>query len=231
MINIRRSGHRGHANFGWLDSRHTFSFGNYYDPDHMGFRALRVINEDHVQAGAGFGEHGHRDMEIVSYVLDGKLAHRDSMGNGSILTPGTVQRMTAGSGIQHSEMNGSDEDGVHFLQIWILPEREGLKPGYEERHFSNEDKRGLRLIATGQERDDALKIHQDVDVYASVLDEGEKARLELREGRHAWVQVIRGQVDLNGETLGEGDGASLSREAAAEIAAETDAELIVFDLA
>lgn len=232
MIRIRRSDDRGKADFGWLDSRHSFSFGEYYDPAHMGFRNLRVINEDHVRAGAGFGTHGHRDMEILSYVMSGSLAHKDSMGNGSVLTAGDVQRMTAGTGVRHSEMNPSLDDPVHFLQIWILPERQGLEPGYEEINFSDDDKRGgFRLIASGTESDGALRIHQDVDVYATVLDPGAKAERALRPGRHAWVQVVRGEVTLNGQDVAAGDGAAISEERGIEVAAKTEAEVLLFDLA
>jgi redox-sensitive bicupin YhaK (pirin superfamily) len=231
MIQIRRSKERGKADLGWLDSRHTFSFGEYYDPEHMGFRNLRVINEDRVRPGAGFGTHGHRDMEIVSYVLSGSLAHKDSMGNGSVLTEGDVQRMTAGTGVQHSEMNPSLDDPAHFLQIWIVPEREGLEPGYEETNFSTDDKRGhLRLIASGSSDNGAIKIHQDVDIYATVLDPGRSASLALRPGRHAWVQVIRGEVSVNGQELATGDAAALSEERAVELTAKSDAEILLFDL-
>jgi redox-sensitive bicupin YhaK (pirin superfamily) len=232
MIRIRRSSDRGRADFGWLDSRHTFSFGEYHDPEHMGFRDLRVINEDRVRAGAGFGTHGHRDMEIISYVLSGSLAHKDSMGNGSVLTAGDVQRMTAGTGVQHSEMNPSPDEPVHFLQIWILPERKGLEPGYQEANFSERDKLdGLRRIASSRAEDGALKIHQDVDLYATVLGPGREARLDLRPDRHAWVQVVRGDVMVNGQELGAGDGAALSEETAVELSARTETELLVFDLA
>jgi redox-sensitive bicupin YhaK (pirin superfamily) len=231
MIRIRRSDDRGKADFGWLDSRHTFSFGEYYDPEHMGFRSLRVINEDRVRPGAGFGTHGHRDMEIVSYVLSGNLAHKDSMGNGSVLTAGDVQRMTAGTGVRHSEMNPSLVEPVHFLQIWIAPERTGLAPSYEEANYSDDEKRGeLRLIASGKSDNGALKIHQDVDVYATVLEPGEEARLDLAPGRHAWVQVLRGQASLNGHDLGAGDGAALSEERTIALAANTETEILVFDL-
>ena len=232
MIQVRRSDDRGKADHGWLDSRHTFSFASYYDPDHMGFRALRVINEDRVMPGAGFGTHGHQDMEIVSYVLSGNLAHKDSLGNGSVLTAGDVQRMTAGTGVRHSEMNPSLEEPVHFLQIWIVPERDGLEPGYEEVHVSEEDKRGrLRLIASGQSENGAMKIHQDVELYATVLDAGSDVKLDLKPGRHAWVQVIRGDVSLNGHDLSAGDGAAVSDERALRLSAGTETEVLVFDLA
>jgi len=232
MVQIRRSHERGKADFGWLDSRHAFSFGEYLDPDHMGFRNLRVINEDRVRPGAGFGTHGHRDMEIVSLVLSGSLAHKDSMGNGSVLTAGDVQRMTAGTGVRHSEMNPSLEDPVHFLQIWILPERDGLEPGYEEAHFTEDDKRGgLRLIASGNANNGAVKIHQDVDLYATVLEPGQNTRLDLRPGRHAWIQVLRGNAALDGHELDAGDGAALSEESAVALTARTETEVLVFDLA
>jgi redox-sensitive bicupin YhaK (pirin superfamily) len=232
VIQVRRSDERGRADFGWLDSRHTFSFGGYHDPEHMGFRALRVINEDRVRPGAGFGAHGHRDMEIVSYVLSGNLAHKDSMGNGSVLTPGDVQRMTAGTGVQHSEMNPSLDEPLHFLQIWILPERVGLEPGYEETNVSDEDKRGRwRLLASGRADNGAMKIHQDVDVYATVCDANRGARLELRPGRYAWVQVVRGEASLNGHEVAAGDGVAVSDERAIELNAKTETELLLFDLA
>jgi redox-sensitive bicupin YhaK (pirin superfamily) len=232
MIQIRRSDERGKASLGWLDSRHTFSFGDYHDPEHMGFRTLCVINEDRVRPGSGFGTHGHRDMEIISYVLSGSLAHRDSMGNDSVLTASDVQRMTAGTGVRHSEMNPSLEEPVHFLQIWILPERNGLEPGYGEMNVSEEEKRGgLRLIASGRSDNGALAIHQDVDVYATVLEPGKSARLDLRTGRHAWIQVVRGDLSVNGEELGAGDGAAVSDESAVELTARTDAEVLLFDLA
>jgi redox-sensitive bicupin YhaK (pirin superfamily) len=235
MIQIRRSEDRGHANHGWLDSHHTFSFAGYHDPEHMGFRALRVINEDRVRPGAGFGQHGHQDMEIVSYVVSGSLAHKDSLGNGSVLTSGDVQRMTAGTGVLHSEMNPSLEEPVHFLQIWVVPESRGLEPGYEERNVPEEDKRGgLRLIATGNgaaSAGEALKIHQDVDLYATVLEPGESTGLDLRPGRHAWVQVVDGELDLNGEALAAGDGAAIGDESRLDLTAKTDAHVLVFDLA
>jgi redox-sensitive bicupin YhaK (pirin superfamily) len=232
MIIRRPANERGHAQHGWLDSRHTFSFADYYDPQHMGFRALRVINEDRVEPGRGFGTHQHRDMEIISYVLEGSLAHRDSMGTGSTITPGDVQRMSAGTGVMHSEMNPSPTEPVHFLQIWLLPEQRGIKPGYEQKRFENDEKRGrLRLIASHDGRDGSITIHQDVDLYAAVLDAGQRASLALRPGRHAWVQVVRGAVALNGETLGQGDGAAVSEETALEVAATGPAEVLVFDLA
>jgi redox-sensitive bicupin YhaK (pirin superfamily) len=232
MIQVRRSDDRGKADFGWLDSRHSFSFGQYHDPAHMGFRSLRVINEDRVRPSAGFGTHGHQDMEIISLVLSGSLAHKDSMGNGSVLTAGDVQRMTAGSGVQHSEMNPSLEDPLHFLQIWILPEERGLEPGYQEANFSDDDKRGgLRLIGSGRPENGEVKIRQDVDLYATVLDPGTSAGLDLLPGRHAWVQVIRGDLDVNGQQLHQGDGAALSDEAKLELTAQSETEVVVFYLA
>jgi redox-sensitive bicupin YhaK (pirin superfamily) len=232
MIQVRRSDDRGKADFGWLDSQHSFSFGQYHDPEHMGFRSLRVINEDRVRPSAGFGTHAHQDMEIISLVLSGSLAHKDSMGNGSVLTAGDVQRMTAGSGVRHSEMNPSLEDPVHFLQIWILPEAQGLQPGYQEANFSDDDKRGgLRLIGSGRPKNGEVKIHQDVDLYAAVLDPGASARLDLRPGRHAWVQVIRGDVAVNDQELHQGDGAAVSDEVRLELTAQNETEVLVFDLA
>lgn len=232
MIVRRPAGDRGRADLGWLDSRHTFSFAEYYDPAHMGFRALRVINEDRVAPGRGFGTHGHRDMEILSYVLDGELAHKDSMGTGSVIRPGDVQRMSAGTGVQHSEMNPSPTAPVHFLQIWLIPERRGIEPGYEQKRFEAGDKAGrLRLVASRDGRDGSITIHQDVDLFAGLLGPGQTARLDLRPGRHAWIQVARGEVSLNGQRLEQGDGAAASQEASLELAGVTDAEVLVFDLA
>lgn len=232
MITIRKASERGHANHGWLDSHHTFSFADYYDPAHMGFRSLRVINDDRVKGGRGFGSHPHRDMEIISYVLDGELGHKDSMGTGSVIRPGDVQRMSAGTGVLHSEMNPSPTRPVHFLQIWLMPERRGLPPQYEQKRFELEEKRGrLRLVASRDGRQDSVTVNQDVDLYAGVFEPGEGARLELRPGRHAWIQVARGEVTVNGETLHQGDGAAVSDEAALDIASTADAEILVFDLA
>jgi len=232
MILRRPAEERGRGNLGWLDSRHTFSFADYHDPAHMGFRALRVINEDRVQPGRGFGTHPHRDMEIISYVLDGELGHKDSMGTGSVIRPGDVQRMSAGTGVLHSEMNPSPTRPVHFLQIWLMPERRGLPPQYEQKRFELEEKRGrLRLVASRDGRQDSVTVNQDVDLYAGVFEPGEGARLELRPGRHAWIQVARGEVTVNGETLHQGDGAAVSDEAALDIASTADAEILVFDLA
>ena len=231
MIAIRKSSDRGRANHGWLDSRHTFSFADYYDPRHMGFRALRVINEDRVQAGQGFGTHAHRDMEIISYVLEGQLAHRDSMGTGSIIRPGDVQRMSAGTGVRHSEMNPSPTQGVHFFQIWILPERQGLEPSYQQKTFEDADKRGrFRLVAAGDGRDGAITVHQDVDLYAALFDAGDHVSFPLRAGRHGWIQVARGEIAVNGHVLAAGDGAAISDETTLTVTAAAPAEVLLFDL-
>ncbi|PSN14468.1 quercetin 2,3-dioxygenase [filamentous cyanobacterium CCP5] len=233
MITIRPASDRGVANFGWLDSRHSFSFGSYYDPEHMGFSSLRVINEDKVQPGQGFGAHGHRDMEIISYVLDGALEHKDSIGTGAVIYPGDVQRMSAGTGIRHSEFNFSQSDPVHFLQIWILPNRSGIEPGYEQIHFSSEDKQGqLRLVASSDGRDGSVTIHQDAELYASTLKPGDTVSYSLKPDRAAWVQVARGAITLNGQTLAAGDGAAITNEVALELTgASDDAEVLLFDLA
>ena len=232
MIVKRPAAERGRADFGWLDSRHTFSFGEYYDPRYMGFRALRVINEDRVKPGYGFPTHPHRDMEIISYVLEGALAHKDSMGTGSVIRAGDVQRMSAGTGVLHSEMNPSPSEPVHFLQIWLMPDQRGIKPSYEEKRFDTAEKQGrLRLVASRDARDGALGINQDVDLYAGVLEAGATTRLDLRPGRHAWLQVARGAVTLNGQRLDQGDGAAMSDEPSLDVAASEDAEILVFDLA
>jgi len=233
MIQIRRAQDRGRASFGWLDSRHTFSFGHYYDPEHMGFGALKVINEDVVQPGAGFDTHGHRDMEIISYVLDGALEHRDSIGNGSVIRPGDVQRMTAGTGIRHSEFNASREEPVHFLQIWILPERAGLEPGYEQRHFTDAQLTdGLRLVASGDARGESIRIHQDVDLHAGRLTSGQLVEHTLAPGRRAWIQVARGRIDVDGHTMESGDGASVKAQSGLTITgADRGAEILLFDMA
>ncbi|UKJ74739.1 pirin family protein [Azospirillum brasilense] len=232
MITIRNRDERGAVNMGWLNSKHSFSFGHYYDPAHMGFRALRVINDDRVIPGAGFPTHGHADMEIVSYVLDGALEHKDTLGTSSVIRPGDVQRMSAGSGIRHSEYNASKKDPVHFLQIWILPNEEGMVPGYEQKAFEREEKQGrLRLVGSQDGRDGSVIIHQDVDLYATLLDEGDSVTHELRPGRHAWVQVARGQVRLNGEILKEGDGAAISKEESLTLDGVVSAEVLLFDLA
>jgi redox-sensitive bicupin YhaK (pirin superfamily) len=231
MIAIRKSDERGHFQHGWLDTYHTFSFADYYDPQFMGFRSLRVMNEDRVQPGRGFGTHGHRDMEILSYVLEGGLAHRDSIGNSGVIRPGDVQRMSAGTGVMHSEANASEGEPVHFLQIWILPEGSSSRPGYEQKTFSDDDKRGkLRLVASRDGRDGTVKIQQDVNVYAAVLDPGQEVLFNLNEGRHAWLQVARGQVELNGEVLRQGDGAAISEERELRILGN-GSEVLLFDLA
>ena len=231
MIQVRKSKDRGHADHGWLKSYHTFSFADYYDPKSTGFRDLLVINEDRVSPGEGFGTHGHKDMEIVSYVLDGELAHKDSMGTGSTLHYGDVQRMSAGTGVRHSEFNGSKENLVHFLQIWITPKKDGIKPSYEEKKFSNEEKKNrLRLIVSPEGKDGSLQIHQDASIYASILDEGKAVTFQFTKGRHGWVQVARGSVELNGTILNEGDGAAISEEQELELRAKKASEFLVFDL-
>jgi redox-sensitive bicupin YhaK (pirin superfamily) len=233
MITLRPANERGAANFGWLDSRHTFSFGNYYDPSHMGFSTLRVINEDKILPAQGFGTHGHRDMEIITYVLDGALEHKDSIGNGSVIRPGDVQRMSAGTGIAHSEFNASKTDPVHLLQIWILPDQKGLAPSYEQTHFSEGDRHGtLRLIGSRDGRDGSVTIHQDVNLYAGRLSLGDMVKHSIDEGRSVWVQVARGVVELNGHALAAGDGAAIAQESSlALLGTSDDAEVLVFDLA
>jgi len=232
MIAIRRAEDRGHFDHGWLDTNHTFSFGDYHDRAHMAFRSLRVLNEDRVAPGRGFGEHGHRDMEIITYVLEGALEHRDGLGNGSSIRPGELQRMSAGTGIMHAEANPSATEPVHLLQIWIVPDRRGLPPGYEQRVFDMEEARGrFRLVASPDGRDGSLTVHQDVRLSLATLDAGESVRHELAPGRHAWVQVTRGGVELNGEALTAGDGAAVSDETSLTIAASRPAEVLLFDLA
>ena len=231
MITLRQAHERGHAQHGWLESYHTFSFADYYDPRHMGFRALRVINEDRVQPGRGFGTHPHRDMEIISYVLEGALEHRDSLGTGSVITPGEIQRMSAGTGVTHSEFNSSRSELVHFLQIWILPERAGLPPGYEQRAFPAGEKRGkFRLVASRDGREGSVTIHQAVDLYTSVFAPGEAVTHRLTPGRSAWVQVARGAVTLNDTALSAGDGAAVSEEPLLTVTAKDQAEVLLFDL-
>ncbi len=230
-MNIRRSHERGHAEHGWLDSRHTFSFANYYDPDHMGFRALRVINDDRVIGGEGFGTHPHRDMEIISYVVDGALEHRDSMGNGSVIRPGDVQRMRAGTGVTHSEYNHSHDETVRFLQIWILPSKAGLRPGYEQKFFGDERKGSLRLVVSPNGAEGSVQVEQDVSMYASILSDGQTVTHALDRGRHAWLQIVRGTVKVDGLELTEGDGASFSDAETVSIQSVGDSELILFDLA
>ncbi len=231
MLTIRRADARGHADHGWLDSHHTFSFADYHDPRFMGFRNLRVINEDRVQPAMGFGTHGHRDMEIVSYVLGGALEHKDSMGTGSVIRPGDVQRMSAGSGVRHSEYNASKTDLVHFLQIWIEPAKRGIAPGYEQKNFSEADKRGkLRLVASPDGAEGSITVHADARLYASVLGKGDRVTHTVPAGRGAWVQVTRGAVLVNGEALGEGDGASTTDAGALTLEASEETELLLFDL-
>jgi redox-sensitive bicupin YhaK (pirin superfamily) len=231
MTEIRRSDERGYADHGWLKSFHTFSFADYFDPQHVEFGPLRVINEDRVQAGAGFGTHAHRDMEIISYVLDGELAHRDSMGNGSTIRPGDVQRMSAGSGVRHSEFNPSGSQPAHFLQIWIQPNAQGIKPSYEEKHFSAEDKRGrLRIIASADQAEGSVLIHQDARVYAGLFDGTETATLKVAAGRRIYVHVARGSVDANGAPLGAGDAMKLTDVQELVLKGGREAEVLVFDL-
>jgi len=232
MIQVRKSTERGHAEHGWLESFHTFSFADYHDPERMGFRALRVINEDRVQPGQGFGTHGHRDMEILSYVLEGGLAHKDSTGGGGVIRPGDVQRMSAGTGVMHSEFNASRSEPVHFLQIWLLPDRRGVTPGYEQKHFPPEQRQGqLRLIASPDAADGSVKIHQDVRVYATLLGRGQSVSHALAPGRHAWVQVARGRIRIGDTALSSGDGAAISDERSVGLTAVEPSEVLLFDLA
>jgi quercetin 2,3-dioxygenase len=232
MITRRAADERGRTKLSWLDSAHTFSFNNYYDPRHMGFRQLRVINDDRVKPGTGFGTHGHRDMEILTYVLEGALEHEDSTGNGSVIRPGEVQRMSAGTGISHSEYNHSRTEPVHFLQIWILPDHQGLQPSYEQRFFAPEELRGQwRLIAARDGREGAVTVHQDGDVLATQLEPGEHIVYRLQAGRHAWLQLARGAVTLNGTQLTAGDGAAISQEEELELRADDGSEVLLFDLA
>ena len=232
MITLRKAQDRGHAQHGWLDSWHTFSFGDYYDPKHMGFRALRVINEDRVAPGKGFPTHSHRDMEIVTYVLNGALEHRDSMGNGSVMKPGDVQRMTAGTGVGHSEFNASQSELVHFLQIWLLPERRNLEPGYEQKTFPKAESLGkLRVVASRDGASGAVLVHQDVTLLAGYFGAGEQEKYLLAPGRHAWLHVARGELRVNGQTLTAGDALQVSDEAALELSGVSDAEVLLFDLA
>lgn len=232
MIQIRKSNDRGHANHGWLDSRFTFSFADYYDPEFVEFRTLRVMNDDHIAGGGGFPTHPHRDMEIVTYVLDGALAHKDSMGNGSTIRPGDVQYMSAGTGVAHSEFNASGKETVHMYQIWMYPDKKGYTPTYDQKHFDAAEKRGkLRLVASPDGRDGSVKIRQDNELYATVLVPGESVKHTLKPERHAYVQVARGSVTLNGKTLETGDGAAISGEKSLELAGLKDAEVLLFDLA
>ena len=229
MIEIRHRNERGHFDHGWLNTYHTFSFDRYYDPRHMGFRALRVINEDRVAPGRGFGTHPHRDMEIITYILEGALEHKDSMGTGSIIQPGEIQRMSAGTGVTHSEFNPSRTEPVHLLQIWVLPEATGIKPSYEQKQFNRDNMRGkLRLIAAREPVEDAVKIHQDVRLFATVL-EGNAVKYDLPKGRYVWLQIARGSMEFNGTPLQAGDGAAISEEQHIEL--EGHGEALVFDLA
>jgi redox-sensitive bicupin YhaK (pirin superfamily) len=232
MIRIRKAAERGHFNHGWLDTYHTFSFGDYYDPASMGFRALRVINDDRVDPGQGFGMHGHRDMEIVTYVLEGALEHKDSMGNGSIIRAGELQRMTAGTGVNHSEFNPSDREAVHLYQIWLLPERNGLKPSYEELALSEEEKRGrFRLVASPEAADGSMTIHQDARLYLASLLPGQAVEHAIGPGRAAWLQVLRGRVNSQGNNLTAGDGVAIMDENTVAVQATAPSEVLLFDLA
>jgi quercetin 2,3-dioxygenase len=231
MITVRRSDERGNTSSNWLDSRHTFSFGDYYDPKNMGFSHLRVINEDRVNPGAGFGTHSHRDMEILTYVLEGALAHKDSTGTSSVIRPSEIQRMSAGTGISHSEYNASQTKPVHFLQIWIMPDQTGLKPGYEQRAFSIDKNLGrFALVASKEGRNNSVTLHQDVEVWAARFAPNEQVTFRFRPGRRAFVQAARGAVTLNGVMLNTGDGAAVSQEEILELKAVDDAEILLFDL-
>ena len=232
MIQVRPASDRGRTEWGWLDSRHTFSFGEYHDPAHMGFRSLRVINDDRVKPGAGFGTHGHRDMEILSYVLEGALAHKDSSGGGGVIRPGEIQFMRAGTGVTHSEYNDSKTAPVHFLQVWIVPDSRGLKPAYGQRAFDRDAaRRSLVLLASRDGREGSLQVSQDVDLWVTLLEAGERRSLTLRPGRHAWVHVARGSAAVNGTALQEGDGAAVTGEDALTLTGQDQAEVLVFDLA
>jgi len=233
MMIVRKGSERGHTDAGWLDSRHTFSFGDYHDPDAMGFRTIRVINDDRVAAGGGFPTHGHRDMEIISYVLDGALEHRDSLGTGSVIRPGDVQRMSAGTGVRHSEFNASKTEAVRFLQLWILPERAGLPPGYEQKSFAAAERQGrLRLVASRDGRQGSVTVHQDASLYVATLAHSEQTSFTLPKGRFAWVQVARGQGALNGEPLAEGDGAAITAVDELTLTGQSpNSELLLFDVA
>jgi len=231
MITVRPGSERGHFDHGWLDTYHTFSFASYHDPRYMGFRSLRVINEDRVQPAEGFGTHAHRDMEILTWVLEGALEHKDSMGNGSVIRPGDIQRMSAGTGVTHSEFNPSRDELVHLLQIWLLPSRRGLTPGYEEKRFEPESRRGaLRLIAARDGRDGAVTIHQDADLWTALLEPAQIVRHSLAAGHHAWLHVARGKVTANGVSVAAGDGAAFSDEPGVEVRATDGAEVLLFDL-
>jgi len=232
MINLRKSNERGHADHGWLNTRFTFSFADYYDPKHIQFRTLRVMNDDRVAGGGGFPTHPHRDMEIVTYVLEGALQHKDSMGNGSVIAPGDVQYMSAGTGVAHSEFNASKTEAVHLYQIWMFPDKNGYQPAYDQKNFSDEEKRGkLRLVVSPDGREGSVKIRQDNELYATVLGAGDMVKHELRPERHAYVQVAKGSVTLNGKSLEMGDGAEISEEKALELKGVKEAEVLLFDLA
>ena len=232
MIRIRKSNDRGHADHGWLDSRFTFSFSDYYDPQHVQFRTLRVMNDDRIAGGGGFPTHPHRDMEIVTYVLEGALAHKDSLGNGSVIKPGDVQYMSAGTGVAHSEFNASDSETAHLYQIWMFPDRQGYQPVYDQKHFTDADKRSkLRLVVSPDGRDGSVEIRQDNELYATVLSPGESVEHALKPDRHAYVQVARGSVTLNGQPLDAGDGAAISAEKSLQLTGVNDAEVLLFDLA
>ncbi len=232
MIRIHKSNHRGHANHGWLDSRFTFSFADYFDPEHIQFRTLRVMNDDRIAGGGGFPTHPHRDMEIVTYVLEGALAHKDSMGNGSVIRPGDVQCMSAGTGVAHSEFNASDKEPVHLYQIWMFPDQKNYAPTYDQKHFSEEEKRGkLRLVVSADGREGSVKIRQNNELYATVLASGDSVEHKIKPNRHAYVQVARGRVKLNDDTLETGDGAAISEEPSLQLTGVKDAEVLLFDLA
>ncbi len=231
MLTVRRSEDRGRASFGWLEARHTFSFGSYVDPDWSGFRSLRVINEDRIQPGTGFGTHPHRDMEILTYVIEGAIEHKDSLGSGSVLVPGELQRMTAGTGISHSEFNPSPAEPLHLLQIWVEPETNSLAPSYDQRAFPLDEQRGrFVLVASRDGREGSLVVHQDAALFAGRFDHASSVRTELVSGRHAWIQVVRGEVSANGTSLRAGDGAAVSEELSIDLTAESDAEVLLFDL-
>jgi redox-sensitive bicupin YhaK (pirin superfamily) len=232
MLTVRKSGDRGHFDHGWLDTRHTFSFGEYDDPQHRGFRQLRVINEDRVRPGEGFPTHGHRDMEIISYVLEGAIEHKDSLGTGEVLRPGELQRMSAGTGVRHSEFNPSSTDPLHFLQIWIIPEKIGLEPSYEQKAFPVASREGkVQLLASHDGREGSLTLHQDVSLLGALLGPKQTLEVPLAPGRHGWIQVARGQVEVNGVALSEGDGAAVSDERLLRLTGQKTAELLIFDLA
>lgn len=232
MLTLRKANERGHANHGWLDTHHSFSFAHYYDPQHMGFQTLRVINEDKIQPGMGFGTHSHRDMEIITYVISGALAHKDSIGTSSVINAGEVQIMSAGTGISHSEFNATQTDWVHLLQIWIVPDKRGIAPRYDQKLFTTEDKQGqLKLIVSPDGREDSILIHQDVDLYATMLTAGEKVKHFLKPQRHAWIQIVKGSGLINGNPVTAGDGIAISEDEQIMIESQDETELLLFDLA